>query len=176
MKTIVFLIISIVACAGLVVAGEEGPVVTIVLGKNIQASLTESTFYPGQAKIETCSSGSGICRINGGIPFGVAAGMPKTFLSKLTVSMEHRTYTLDTGSMYNAWGKRPAEGKGAVKYLAANCYDPLNCIVRGVFSEGAAAYVAEWAIVDGRATRTMLTGSKDIVDLFTKHLDPPGFE
>ena len=176
MKFIMFLILSIITSAGMAAAAEDGSVVTVELGRNITMSLTERTFNAGQAKIETCSSGSGICGINGGIPFGIAAGMPKTFLSKLTLSVEQKTYTLDTSNMYNAWGKRPAEGKGAVKHLAANCYGPMNCIVRGVFSEAAAAYAAEWAIVDGHAARTMLTGSKDIVDLFMKHIDPPGFE
>lgn len=176
MKKVVFLILSIIASAGPALAAENESVATIELGKNIKASLTERAFYPGQAKIETCSSGSGICGINGGIPFGIASGMPKTFLSKLTVSVEQKTYTLDTSNMYDAWGKRPIEGKGAVRHLAASCYGPLNCIVRGIFSDGTGAYVAEWAIVDGRASRTMLTGSTDIVDLFLKHIDPPGFE
>jgi len=175
MKTIVFLMIFSIASAGLASAAENESNATVELGKNITASLTERTFFPSQAKIETCSSGSGICGINGGIPFGIAAGMPKTYLSKLIVSVDQKSYTLDTGNMYDAWGKRPAEGKGA-RHLAASCYGPMNCIVRGIFSEGPGAYVAEWAIVDGHASRTMLTGSKDIVDLFLKRIDPPGFE
>ena len=136
-------------------------------------TLVEKAFDPGQAKVETCQGGAGICRINGVIPFGIAAGMPKTELVKVTLDVGGKSYQLDAGGMYNAWGRKSGD---SAQRLSAQCFDASNCIVRGVFSEPTGAYAAEWAIVDGRASRTMLTGSRDVVDLFRKNIGAPLFE
>ncbi|HTG02060.1 MAG TPA: hypothetical protein VK654_15875 [Nitrospirota bacterium] len=138
-----------------------------------RVTIVEKAFDPLQAKVETCQGGAGICRINGAIAFGVASGMPKTFLAKVVVDISGRTYQLDASGMYNAWGRKTGD---AAQSLSAHCFDPFNCIVRGLFSEAAGAYVAEWAIVDGRTARTMLTGSRDVVDLFRKNIGAPLFE
>lgn len=138
-----------------------------------KVTLVEKAFDPGQAKVETCRDGAGICRINGVIPFGVAAGMPKTVLIKATLDVGGSAYQLDVSGMYNAWGRTSGD---PAQRLSAQCFDASNCIVRGVFSEPAGAYAAEWAVVDGRTSRTLLTGSRDVVDLFRKHIGAPLFE
>jgi hypothetical protein len=77
--------------------------------------------------------------------------------------------------MYDAWGGRPLEYKGTIRYFGGKCSDQKNCQFRGIFSDGAGSFVAEWRIVGGVPTRTVLSGSDDIVHLFMKNIDPPEF-
>ncbi len=172
---VIIFVAAILVCGGKAAAGGEGSPLTVDLGGNRTVTITERSFDSWQAKVENCREGSGICRINGGIPFGVGGSVPKTVLIKLSLTVEGRAYDLDVSNMYNAWGRR-ADGTTASRHLAAACFDRENCVVRGIFSDGASAYVAEWAVVDGRTSRTILTGSRDVVDLFQRHLEPPGFE
>ena len=51
-----------------------------------------------------------------------------------------------------------------------------NCQFRGLFSDAAGSFVAEWLIVDGLAIRTVLTSNNDVVNLFKKNIDPPEFD
>lgn len=171
MKKTGFIVVMVCMLAGYAAAGEDAAA-SYEFG-TVRVTIAEKSFDPRRANVETCQGGAGICRINGVIPFGVAAGVPKTMLAKVTVQTAGKTYELETGGMYNAWGGKTDE---AGQRLSAKCFDPNNCIVRGVFSVTAGAYVAEWAIVDGRASRTMLTGSRDVVELFKKHIEPPLFE
>ena len=174
MKAILFLFSLLFV--GTPANADEGSTLTLDLGKNVTAKVSQRPFDGAQVRIEQCRDGAGICRINGGTPFGISSGLPRTVLAKLTVTVGGRTYELDTSNMYDAWGKRQQEARQVSQFLAAACYDQANCVVRGLFSEGAHAYVAEWAIVDGKASRTMLTGSNDVVELFDRKLAPPAFE
>jgi hypothetical protein len=152
---------------------ERGSTVTVDLGKNISATIIERPFDGEKRSVERCHDGPGICRIDGGTPFGVAAGTPDIVLAKLSLGVGGRNYDLDTSNMYNPGSGRRRE---AGPLLAAVCYDSANCVVRGIFSDGVAVYVAEWAIVDGKSSRTILTGSNDVVELFRNRLAPPSFE
>lgn len=78
--------------------------------------------------------------------------------------------------MYNAWGNRPVEYPGVVRYFGGKCFDKKNCQFRGLFSDAAGTFVAEWLIVDGHSTRTVLTSSSDVVVLFTENIDPADFD
>lgn len=146
------------------------------LQRNIEVTVTEADFRESDFAIEGCSVESSICRINGHIPFGVTFGLPKTYLKSITISVQGTCYGLDVADMYNAWGNRPLEHAGGVRYFGGSCLDEENCQFRGLFSDGAGTFVAEWIVVDGYATRTVLSGSNDLVNLFTKHIDPPEFD
>ena len=74
--------------------------------------------------------------------------------------------------MYDAWGGRALEANG-VRYFGGSCVDELNCDLRGLFSDAAGAYVAEWQIVGGVVERTVLSDSSDVVAAFRQHIDPP---
>jgi hypothetical protein len=78
--------------------------------------------------------------------------------------------------MYNAWGSRPLEHKGTVRYFGGKCFDAHNCQFRGLFSDAAGSFVAEWRIVSDQATRTVLTDSNDVMHLFIANIDPPEYE
>jgi hypothetical protein len=106
---------------------------------------------------------------------GVAFGLPKAYVKSISISYNNRSYSLDATDMYDAWGSRPLERKGVVRYFGGKCFDPKNCQLRGLFSDGAGSFVAEWRVVDGVSVRTILSGSDDIVHLFTEHIDPPEF-
>jgi hypothetical protein len=78
--------------------------------------------------------------------------------------------------MYDAWGSRPLEVKGVIRYFGGRCVDSQSCQFRGIFSDGAGSFVAEWIISGGLVLRTILSGSVDVIDLFIKDIDPPTFE
>ncbi len=106
------------------------------------------------------------CRINGRrVPFGAGSPLPKTYVKSITVSFQGRSYALDASCMYDAWGGRPLEVPGVVRYFGGKCFDAQNCQFRGLFSDASKSFVAEWHIVNGIPIRSVLTGSNDIVHL-----------
>jgi len=114
------------------------------------------------------------CRINGRrVPWGPGVSLPKTYVKSITVSFRGRSYELDASCMYDAWGGRPLEVPGVIRYFGGKCSDVKTCQFRGVFSDASEAFVAEWSIANGVAVRTVLSSSNDIVNLFMKNIDPP---
>lgn len=147
------------------------------LPSGVEVSIREAPFAKGKFRVTGCTDAGAACFINGRVPFGRAAPLPRTYVERIAVSFGGSTYVLDTSDMYDAWGSRPLEHPGNnVRYLGGRCTDSKNCQIRGLFSDGGASFVAEWRVVKGRATRTVLTDSVDVVDLFMEHIDPPTFE
>ncbi|MDA8078292.1 MAG: hypothetical protein M0Z79_05070 [Nitrospiraceae bacterium] len=149
---------------------------TFALPSGVEVKIIEAPFQKSLFRIEGCSGRESVCRINGRAPAGVAFGLPKTYVKSITVSFRGRSYSLDASSMYNAWGSRPLEYKGKIRYFGGKCFDDKNCQFRGLFSDGAGTFVAEWRVVNGLSVRTVLTDSNDIVNLFEKNIDPPEFD
>jgi hypothetical protein len=149
---------------------------TFTLPSGIAVTIEESPFDKERFRVEGCVKEGGPCRINGRVPFGRTSLLPRTHVSRIAISFHGRTYQLDSSDMYDAWGTRPLEHRGKVRYLGGDCSDATNCRIRGLFSDGAGTFVAEWQIVDGVARRTVLTDSSDVVDLFVRHIDPPKFD
>lgn len=89
---------------------------------------------------------------------------------------DRHSYSLDVSDMYDAWGRRPLEHAGIIRYFGGKCFDNKNCLLRGLFSDAAGSFVAEWQIVDGLPIRSVLSSSQDIVHLFMEHIDPPEFD
>jgi len=52
----------------------------------------------------------------------------------------------------------------------------MNCSFRGLFSDAAGTFVAEWQVVGGVSQRTIITGSGDVTNEVRKNIDPPVFE
>lgn len=105
-----------------------------------------------------------------------SAPLPKSYVKSITVSFQGRSYLLDASCMYDAWGRRPLEIPGGIRYFGGKCSDKRNCQFRGLFSDASESFVAEWSIVNGISIRTVFSGSEDIVNLFTKNIDPPEFD
>ena len=146
------------------------------LPSGVELSIIEASFHKGKFKIEGCTDKGSVCRINGRIPFGMAFGLPMTYVKSITITFQGKSIELCVSDMYNAWANRPLEYPGKIRYFGGKCIDVKNCQVRGIFSDAAGSFVAEWLIADGRAFRTVLTDSNDVVDLFMKHIDPPEFD
>jgi hypothetical protein len=153
-----------------------GDLVKFRLPSGVEVELVERTFVKSQFKVDGCSGQEPRCLINGRIPFGTDLDLPKTYIKSLKASFQGKTYVLNSADMYNAWGTRPLEYPGSIRYFGGKCFDSLNCQLRGVFSDAAGSFVAEWRIVHGVATRTVLTNSNDVVHLFMQNIDPPEFE
>jgi hypothetical protein len=172
-------IISIVMCVCLLFASGKTfawQVAEFVLPSGVRVKIVESAFTAGQFKLAGCGDADSGCLINGKMPFGAFNRLPATYVKRITVSYRGRSHSLDASDMYDAWGSRPLEFKGGIRYFGGQCADTKNCGFRGLFSDGASTFVAEWRIVDGVSTRTVMTDSSDVVDLFMKQIDPPGYE
>jgi hypothetical protein len=165
-------------------AAESTAVFTLPSGVAIR--IVEAPFDPAGHRVKGCGTSPVnrnavvTCLIDGLPVFGSDSQLPDTYVKSITASFKGRSYALDTSQMYNAWGKRPLEmkvkGVGTMRYFGGSCRDALNCILRGLFSDAAGSYIAEWQIIDGTAVRTALTDSGDIVGQLINHIDPPVYE
>ncbi len=146
------------------------------LGNDVKVSILEVKFEPSEHKIVPCEGSDIPCLIDGHLPFGTAVSMPRTKLKELKFITKKSTYILETTGMYNAWGNRPLQYKDSIKYLGAHCYTPDNCKLRGIFSDAAGSYVAEWYIFNGTSMRTVLSSSDDITHLIINNVEPPYYD
>ena len=150
--------------------------VNFKLPSGVAVEIVERPFVKSQFKVDGCSSQALKCLVNGRIPFGTDLELPKTYVKSIKASFQGKTYLLNSTDMYNAWGTRPLEYPGSIRYFGGRCFDSQNCQLRGVFSDAAGSFVAEWQVVSGVPTRTVLTNSNDVVHFFMEHIDPPVFE
>ena len=161
----------------LVLADKKDKASTFTLPSGIRVKIVEAPFSESLFKVELCKKNEGrVCLIDGKSPHGSAGSIPLTYLKDLTVSYKNKSYILDTSNMFNAWGNRPLEFSGSIRYLGGFCYDEETCVVRGLFSDAGGSFAAEWAITGGISQRTVISESNDIINLFMKHIDPPKFE
>lgn len=173
MKIFTFFVLLLLAFELLAGASHEA---SFTLPSGVAIKIVEAPFRGDLFKISGCNENKGFCRINGRTPYGTSFELPKTYVKGIYATYRGRSYSLDTSDMYDAWGKRPLEVRGVIRYFGGSCFDVANCQFRGIFSDGAGSFVAEWRVVGGRAHRTVLTDSGDIMDLFMKNIDPPVFE
>jgi hypothetical protein len=174
MKNIfVIIVVSIIIFAPQAIADTTS---TFTLPSGVEVKIIEAPFQKALFKVEGCSEGDLVCRINSHAPAGIAFGLPKTYVKSITVSFQGRSYSLDVSDMYNAWGSRPLEHEGKIRYFGGKCFNSKNCQFRGLFSDAAGTFVAEWRIVNELPIRTVLTDSDDVVNLFTRNIDPPEYE
>ena len=149
---------------------------TFTLPSGVQIKIVEKPFSKSLFKISSCGDYRPACRINGRAAFGAVDEIPKTFVSMISVLYQGHSYLLDSSGMYNAWGRRTFETKGGARYFGGWCYNANYCQFRGLFSDGGGSFAAEWQVVNGVSTRTVLTYSFDVVKLFMEYIDPPKYE
>ena len=168
MKSMVtFIIICILVISTKVYAENTENTAEFTLPSGVDVKVVEGKFVKKLFKVAGCTVDGDVCLINNRIPFGVSFGLPKTYVKSISVSYKGKLHFLDVREMYNAWGTRPLQVKGTIRYFGGKCSDSTNCEFRGVFSDASGTYVAEWRIVEGRQIRTVLTDSKDVVELFS---------
>lgn len=165
--------LSILSCTTPAVADSS---TALTLPSGVEVRIVEAPFVKSNFKIDGCSEAEASCRINGHAPFGTDDDLPKTYVKSISITFQKKTYVLDVSDMYDAWGSRPLEHKGVTRYFGGQCSDANNCQVRGLFSDAAGSFVAEWQVINGLPVRTILTSSTDVVNLFQDHIDPPTFE
>jgi len=165
--------VSIILLSASALADTES---AFILPSGVKVTIVEAPFDKAQFEITNCVEGGTNCLIRGKVPFGVTFGLPKTYIKSISVVYHNQSYMLDSSDMYDAWGSRPLERTGVIRYFGGKCFDSKNCQFRGLFSDASGSFVAEWQIVNGLAFRTVLSSSHDIVGLFMKHIDPPVFE
>jgi len=155
-----FLIFPLSACA------DNEKTYSLKISKSIKIELHEKNIKSGTTTKNLP---------NGNLVFG-ATKTPKTYVSKIVFNVNNNLYNLDNKYMYNAWGNRPLEVPNVIKYFDAHCYDNNNCTIRGIFSDAAGSFVAEWKIINGKSFRTIITDSSDILGMFRNNISPPVFE
>jgi hypothetical protein len=148
---------------------------TFTLPSGVKVKIVEARFDRKLFRISGCTKGTA-CFIDGRIPFGSYSFLPETYVKSISVLYKGQSYSLDVSDMYDAWRGRPLEYKGVVRYFGGRCTDTKYCQFRGLFSDGASSFVAEWRIADGVPIRTVLSDSGDIVNLFMEHIDPPEYD
>ena len=168
---------ALISCSGCVSAtGRVETNAAFALPSGVEVRIVEAPFLETQFRLDGCNEVGAACRINGHIPYGVESDIPKTYIKSISVTFQKKTHSLDASDMYDAWGSRHLQHKGSVRYFGGECFDENNCQFRGLFSDAAGSFVAEWRIVNGYSYRTVLTTSDDVMDLFMKHIDPPTFD
>lgn len=140
-----------------------------LLGSGIQVIAVEKPFTSADHAITGCKSFQP-CLVDGQKVFG-AIGLPRTILEKVSLRYGDASYELDVRGMFD-----PMLGTDLKGRWDGYCYDSRNCTLRAVFSDAGGAYCAEWQIVNGVATRTILTDSMDVVKFIRANLVAPRYE
>jgi hypothetical protein len=146
----------------------------VKLSGGIRIEIVEVPFVADAHKIVGCR-GSSHCTIDGAPPFGSQSEVPSVIMERISVFVNGREYLLPIENMYDAWGAARGSQDEHTRYrhFGGSCYSATFCTFRGVFSDGASCFAAQWEIIEGQPQRTVFTGSSDILDLFQKNIDPP---
>jgi hypothetical protein len=174
MRTAASNLAAVVALSSPAIAADES-VASFTLPSGVAIRIIEAPFDGSKHRLKGCTGPDG-CLIDGRIPFGSDGGLPKSYVKSITASFKGQHHTLDASQMYNAWGGRPLEVKGTIRYFGGKCQDSMNCSLRGLFSDASGSFVAEWQVVSGVSQRTIITSSSDVMNEFRKNIDPPVFE
>jgi hypothetical protein len=137
-----------------------------ILPNGAKTTIVESVFDKNEFKIEKCRNNDDVCYINNEESFGILTVF-KSYVKSITVNYLGEVYSLDSSSMYNAWGENTlkyarkiqceyGDGYCLDSYFYGLCQDKYNCVFRGYFSDAAAAFSAEWAIINGKSVRTVI--------------------
>ena len=103
------------------------------LPSGVVVQIVEAAFDKAKFKVKGCSGREPYCQINGRTPFGTDLDLPETFVKNICVSFAGAKYRLDAKNMYNAWGGRPLESKGTIRYFGGKCRDQITANFAGCF-------------------------------------------
>jgi len=142
----------------------EDSVASFKLASGHNVSIVEAPFAESKLKY----SESAPCLVDGHIPFGTDCSAPTTYVKSISVEVRRKKFQLDASYMFNAWGTRHLttyEGK-PVTYFVGACRSKDLCYFRGLFSDGAGTFVAEWKVFQGATTRTVISSDEEFISLF----------
>lgn len=124
-------------------------------------------FDPAGHSLVYCQGGH-LCLVDGYPVFGTEGSVPKVEVVSLTVVVDGRPVPLEHKGMYNPWS--PVEGRTLAVDLVEGTPDEFR--VRGEFSDGAAAYVAEWSVAGHGSARVLLDCVECLQESCTKRFGP----
>lgn len=120
-------------------------------GDDISLLMITRAFEAKRHVVKLCSGGVP-CLIDGRPVYGTYNSLPQVEIVSFTLKTGNKTIPLDVSAMYNPWS--PREDRDIDVWLSREPENQL--VIRGEFSDGAAAYFAEWEVVEGSALRTLL--------------------
>ena len=135
--------------------------VEIQLDKNISLAFTIEQFVKSEYKVTDCGGGY-ICLVNDKPLWGADGKLAESTLKNMLVNIKGRKIELDTAGMFNPM----ISMAGKHKFQVLNYYDDA-WKVRGVFSDGAGTYYAEWLVANGNSMRIVIGDSELLHDAFT---------
>lgn len=134
----------------------------IVLNQKCQLELERSIFDKTKHQFEYANKNILIAIDK--IPlFGSDGEMPKYVLSNAILKIGNKTYKLQIDNMYNPWFGNSANERFFKIESHGN-----QSVLKGIFSDGAGTYGAEWIIWGDSSIRTILTQNEDILFNFFK--------
>lgn len=151
MRTIIILCGAATVAAGCSPSQPQARQEIVKLADGIQLVARMREFNPQRHRLTYCEP-ERICLIDGHPAFGTEGAVPRLEVTSLLLLVNGDTVPLDHRGMYNPWS--PVEGELLHVELATS--SPPELRVRGEFSDGAAAYVAEWLVVQGASVRVAI--------------------
>lgn len=150
-------------------AGAADSVASFTLPSGHRVRIVEAPFEESRLKYSEAVP----CLVDGKIPFGTDCSKPVSYLKSLTVRINKKVYRLDSSQMFNVWGDRPLapkDGKG-FRYFGGHCTDAETCTFRGIFSDGAGTFAAEWRVFNGATTRTVVSNDEEVMAPIWNNID-----
>ena len=131
----------------------------IPLGERLVLHLTEAPFDSAAHTIALSGShASGyVYAIDGNPFFGSDGETPRTTLTSANLEVNGQQVPLDVRGMFN-----PMLQRRGPDYFQVEPYFG-GWIVRGLFSDGAGSYMAEWIAFEGGSLRTIVTNNDVVI-------------
>ena len=123
------------------------------LSAGVKLRFEVSPFVQGQHKLSWCTTTNNpkhLCAIDGRPYFGSDGQVPYTQLDAAVLEYGTHAVRLDVSCMFNPW-----VGSANRSLYSVEPADD-GYLVRGAFSDGAGAYVADWLVVGDGSVRTEL--------------------
>lgn len=119
-----------------------------------------------------------IATIDGRKPYGISRSrLPACQVEVIELSVKNMKYKLESTGMFDAIMNKP-DSISLLDRISVQCspVDPVVCVIRGLFSDAAGTFAAEWNIDYGVAERSVLSNDEDILELFREQKLPPEYE
>ena len=124
---------------------------TVTLSERASVVIETQKFVAHEHKLTYCVPNR-LCLIDGHPPFGVEGGVPYTQITSLTLILDRKPIPLEHWGMFNPWS--PVEGEDLQIRIIDD--SPNGIRIRGEFSDGSAAYIAEWLVIQGGSARVLI--------------------
>jgi len=135
---------------------------SIQLNDSIKLDLVREVFHKEKHSIKFLNDTDLL--IDNKIVFGTDGEMPKYYLKSAEISIKGQVIKLETQSIYNPWFRaKPNKNRYGM------ILDGTRLKVRGLFSDGAGSFGAEWLVLGEGSVRTILTYDEQILFEYLKY-------